>query len=120
MYCRSASIAIIVFDLTNSVTFDRVEEWYDFVRETAHPMFIIAGNKLDLEPERSVDEQTATDLASRIGCRYVEVSARTGEGMNAFGRAIVECAREFISHQVLGAQAQVAQRPVNDAKGCRC
>jgi GTPase involved in cell partitioning and DNA repair len=59
-------------------------------------MFIITGNKIDLEADRRVNESTATDFARRIECRHVEISAHTGEGMNPFGRAMVDYERQYI------------------------
>jgi Fe2+ transport system protein B len=83
-------------------------------------MFIIAGNKLDLESHRRVHEATAADLARRFECPYVEISACTGEGMNAFGRAIIKCARQFISNQLLQAKEGVALHPESHTEGCNC
>jgi small GTP-binding protein len=94
MYCRSAAIAIIVFDLSQAASFEKVEEWYNFVREAADPVLMLIGNKLDLTDQRAVDGSAADALAERLSVRYLEVSACTGEGMNDFGRTILDCARE--------------------------
>jgi small GTP-binding protein len=101
MYCRQAAIAVVVFDLTQPWTFEAVPEWHTFVLETAQPVFLLVGNKVDVTDDRKVDDLAPAELADRLGFRYVEVSAKTGEGMRAFGRAVVESAREFQSKAVL-------------------
>jgi small GTP-binding protein len=97
MYCRQAAIAVLVFDLTQPWTFEAVPEWHSFVLETAQPLFVLVGNKVDVSEGRMVDELAPAELAQKLGLRYVEGSAKTGEGMRAFGRAVVESAREFQS-----------------------
>jgi small GTP-binding protein len=120
MYCRQAAIAVIVFDLTQSWTFDAVPEWHSFVLDTAQPVFLLVGNKVDLADARAVDDLAPPELADRLSFRYAEVSAKTGEGMRAFGRAVIECAREFQSKAVLKTEPNEPQ-PVSreeDPDGC--
>jgi small GTP-binding protein len=97
MYCRGAAIAAIVFDLTQARTFDTVAEWHSFVSETAQPIFLLVGNKLDVRDRRVVDFDAAVQLADRLGLQYVEVSAKTGEGIKGLEHAVEECARDYRS-----------------------
>lgn len=48
MFCRDTDIAIIVYDVTNKSSFDKINEWYEFVHKNSDPSFIIVGNKIDL------------------------------------------------------------------------
>jgi small GTP-binding protein len=98
MYCRQAALAIIVFDLTVSTTFQKVRGWYDFVRETADPGFLLVGNKLDLAEDREVDSEDAKELARSLGCGYVETSACTREGIADFQEALREVAEQSLGH----------------------
>ena len=43
---------------------------------------ILVGNKTDLEEDRIVDTQTATQFAAEYGIKYFETSAYTGNGVN--------------------------------------
>jgi Rab family protein len=120
MYCRSAAIAIIVFDLTQSSSFDQVEKWHELVRETADPVCLLVGNKLDLTEERTVDGFLAEELAKRLGLRYLEVSACTGEGMNDFGRTILDCARESRSKMVIAGPTLLKPAVESNETSCNC
>jgi small GTP-binding protein len=121
MYCRSAAIAVIVFDLTMRASFDRVEEWHSFVRETAEPAFIIVGNKIDLVEDREIDTSEAEELAKKLGCTYIEVSACTGDGMNFFGRAILACARDYNAKRIMGKEPPTPQpEDINTPTKCKC
>ena len=48
MFCRDTDIAIIVYDVTNKSSFDKINDWYEFVHKNSDPSFMIVGNKIDL------------------------------------------------------------------------
>jgi Ras-related protein Rab-22 len=117
MYCRQAAIAVIVYDLTVNTTFEQVRTWYDFVRETADPVFLLVGNKLDLRNDREVESSAATELAETLQCQYVEMSACTREGIEEFQSAILTCAKESLSKLVYGVPTGVTEADKGE-KGC--
>jgi small GTP-binding protein len=53
VYCRSAAIAVLVFDLTQARTFQAGIDWQKFVRETADQVFLLVGNKMDLKDSKN-------------------------------------------------------------------
>jgi small GTP-binding protein len=119
MYCRQAAIAVIVFDLTNPVTFDAVRTWHDFVRETADPVFLLVGNKLDLKDGREVEPEGAKELADNLQCQYVEMSACTREGIEEFQRAVLECAKQSLSKIVYRAPSAIStDAPKGESQCC--
>jgi small GTP-binding protein len=120
MYCRQAALAIIVFDLTQQSSFDKVAEWHSFVKEHAEPMFILVGNKLDLDEARQVDADLAEELAGKIGCKYIEMSARTKEGINLFARAVIDCARTILSTTVSDPHYAAVLVPDKEESACPC
>ena len=86
-YAEGAHTGLVVFDLTDSKSFDRVADWAFNLKEFAGEIpYIIVGNKLDLVDKRQVDREKATDLAIELkAVEYFETSAKTGEFVeNAF------------------------------------
>jgi Rab family protein len=120
MYCRSAAIAILVFDLTNSSTFDAVTDWHKFVRETADPVFLLIGNKLDLVDARTVDHDRAVDLAGQLECEFVEMSARTREGIDEFIRAVIDSARLSLGKTCVRSPTPAEPTPAPQKDECGC
>ena len=81
MYIRDANIIIVVYDITNKDTFIHTDHWVnetkDLKREDA--IFVLVGNKTDLEDKRAVSNKEGEDFATEKGFLFHEVSAKTGE-----------------------------------------
>ena len=81
MYIRDANIIIVVYDITNKDSFTHTEHWVnetkDLKREDA--IFVLVGNKIDLEDKRVVTKKEGEDFATDKGFLFFEVSAKTGE-----------------------------------------
>ena len=81
MYIRDANIILVVYDITNKDSFIHTEHWVnetkDLKREDA--IFVLVGNKIDLEENRIVSTKEAEDFAAEKGFLFYEVSAKTGE-----------------------------------------
>jgi Rab family protein len=120
IYCRSAAIAVLVFDLTQSATFEAIPDWQKFVRETADPVLLLVGNKLDLKDGRVVDHDIAADLAKRLECEYVEMSACTREGFDEFVRAVMDCARNSLGKLCVNAPPPADAVSAPEKPGCAC
>ena len=84
-YFRNAQGIIVVFDLTNSDTFNNLIFWIQSIKtyidndKNLIPMIII-GNKIDLN-EREVGKEEAIKFAESQNIDYFEASAKTGEGV---------------------------------------
>ena len=80
MYIRDANIILVVYDITNKDSFIHTEHWVnetkDLKREDA--IFVLIGNKIDLEDKRTVTSKEAENFASEKGFLFHEVSAKTG------------------------------------------
>jgi small GTP-binding protein len=120
MYCRAAAIAILVFDLTQSQTFEAVSDWHKFLRESADPVVLLVGNKLDLVDDRVVEHDTAVDFAKKLECEYVEMSARTREGLVEFIQAVMDCARASLSKTCLHTPARSEPVAAPEKSDCAC
>lgn len=81
MYYRGAKGAIIVYDVSNPVSFNNLTKWVTELQQnlgTKIPVLLI-GNKIDLG--RKVPYEKAEDFAKKHGFSYIECSAKTGENV---------------------------------------
>lgn len=61
IYYRDASGALLVYDITDAESFSKVKNWVKELRKIVGSdiTIVIAGNKIDLEKNRAVNEQEA-------------------------------------------------------------
>lgn len=88
MYYRNADAALVVFDVTDQVSFERAEKWIKELRLQAPDGLIIKliGNKIDLKDRPNsnlVSEDTIRQYASTEMIEYLECSAKTGHGVDS-------------------------------------
>eukprot|EP00986_Skeletonema_menzelii_P015478 scaffold11881_cov149-Skeletonema_menzelii.AAC.5 len=85
IYYRDAKGAILVYDITDESTFDRVKSWTKELRkmvgDNTKICITIVGNKTDLERHRVVSQESANEYADSVGANFFEVSAKTGRGV---------------------------------------
>ena len=99
MYIRDANIIIVVYDISNKDTFVHTEHWVnetkDLKREDA--IFVLVGNKIDLEDKRAVQINEAEQFATERGFLFYEVSAKSGENIQELfeNKIFPEMARKF-------------------------
>lgn len=86
-YYRNSDFVLLVFSLTDKQTFEDCKEYYLSIKSVigAHSL-ILLGNKSDVTQEkpesREVSEQDGNDFAKEQGGQYLEVSARSGSGID--------------------------------------
>lgn len=80
-YYRGASGILLAFSLTDRLSFSNIEKWMAQIEEHAarECARVLVGTKMDSPSERQVSMQEAEALALRMGVRYIETSAKTGE-----------------------------------------
>lgn len=79
LYYRGADVIVLVFDVTDRYTFDRLDHWYHQALLHGEPdaILIVLGNKVDLDkPEVSWDEVVAWCRERHVEF-YSQVSAKT-------------------------------------------
>ncbi|MFW9812609.1 MAG: Rab family GTPase [Candidatus Thorarchaeota archaeon] len=83
-YFRGSRIAIAVYDATRLFSLQRLTDWINRLKENAPDCEIIfVGNKIDERENGSgVTLEDANEMASQYGAICMEVSAKTGEGVN--------------------------------------
>ena len=80
-YYRDSACAIIVYDITDQASFDKIEDWIRDVRNLAPSdcLLVLVGNKLDLAAQRAISTSQGQELADKHGIMFFETSASTGE-----------------------------------------
>ncbi|XP_018330724.1 ras-related protein Rab-28-like [Agrilus planipennis] len=81
-YLFKCDIVILVYDITNSASFDVMSDWistlYKYLKKSP-PISAIFGNKCDLEHQRAVRLDKTRDFVQEHKVQNFLVSARTGE-----------------------------------------
>ncbi len=81
-FYAGSNAAIIVFDVTNLISFDHVENWYyELKRYCGDIPFLLLGNKIDLVDERIVTTDIIEPITKKLNLPYFETSAKTGENV---------------------------------------
>jgi Ras-related protein Rab-11A len=83
MYYRGSLGALLIFDLTNSASFEHLPQWIEEVRanvKTEIPLLLV-GNKSDLVDQRAVSLDEINVFTRDFNLFYMETSAKTGEGV---------------------------------------
>src|SRR3989338_3700942 len=85
MYYRGARAAILVYDITQHSTFERVQEWVRELQANSREEIVLSlvGNKCDMPDKRAVPFAVAKEYADSIGAMVCETSAKTNVGVDA-------------------------------------
>ena len=79
---RYSQAAIVVFDLTEKESFEKVPDWLKEIREFSDKMPVgLFGNKSDLVDKRVVTQEEINDLCKEENLVYFETSAKNNTGI---------------------------------------
>ena len=90
-FLMKADGIILVYDITNRLSFNNLENWFNDINEKASEKpIILIGNKLDLE--RKVDTEEGIQLAKKFDkeIKFFETSCKTGENVEEAIKYLVE------------------------------
>ena len=123
MYYRGSLGTILVFDLTNSASFEHLPQWIEEVRANikAEIPVLLVGNKSDLIDQRAVTAEEISRFTKNFNLYYMETSAKTGDGVGdcfyilaclMIGQGVpeqlVSNATVYAPGQVIGGSAQIS------------
>lgn len=93
-YFHGASAIMFVYDITNTNSFENLQDWYDIVIKhyngKPRPLLALVGNKCDLAHMRSVKPSAHEDFAKHCRMGSFFVSAKTGD-------QVVVCFKRILS-----------------------
>lgn len=92
IYYKDANAALLIYDVTNQVSFERMVQWHrELTQNRGDQVFIVCvANKIDLQNKRVIPANQGVEFATSIGCQHFEVSAKTGEGIDMLFRYLTE------------------------------
>jgi len=82
-YYRGADGIIMVFDVTNTESFDHVNDWLKEVNRYAAEgtVKLLVGNKSDRTADKAVTEAQAKEFADELGIPFIETSAKSSKNV---------------------------------------
>ena len=88
MYIRESHIVLFVYDITRKESFDSITKCFSDVLDikSNEAVFVLIGNKIDLENERKVTFEEGKKFADEKNIIFGEVSAKTGDGFEKLFR----------------------------------
>jgi Ras-related protein Rab-1A len=91
-YFRGANGFILVYDITDKKSFDRLKGWINDAKEKACSDYkmIVVGNKKDCQEDRVISFDTLAEFGKKNNVLFFEVSAKTGEGIEKIFNSMVE------------------------------
>jgi len=123
-YYRGANGIMIIFDVTDSASFEKVRYWLNELKEHVGqdmPALLI-GNKTDLTRDRTVDPAAAQRFAQEVGIKLLETSAKTNAGVTEAYAELVSMMMKQKAASPSGAQESVPlnQQSQNTSSGGGC
>ncbi|KAI5633144.1 ras family domain-containing protein [Phthorimaea operculella] len=110
IYYRNSNGAILVYDITDEDSFLKVKNWVKELRKMlgTQIVLVIAGNKIDMEHERTVPLEEAESYANSVGAKHYYTSAKLNQGVEDLFLELTKemCERE----QATQAEVNTAQR----------
>ena len=91
-YYKGANGIILIYDVTNTKTYDNIKIWISQIREEATPNVVVylCGNKIDMKDYRSVSTEEGKKLSEEFGLPFNETSAKDGININETFEDLVE------------------------------
>lgn len=101
IYYRSSNGAILVYDITDEDSFQRVKNWVKELKKMLGSDIVLAivGNKIDLIKERCVPLEQAENYSKQVGAKHYETSAKLNDGIDHLFLDLANEMIEFYDNQ---------------------
>ena len=128
VFYRGTNACILMFDLTNHQSFERLDFWRDAMLNNTSATnvellpFLVFANKADLEPDRAVTKAEIEQYSKQHNITVLEVSALTGQnitkGFHQIGEMFLKV-KDKIFQNLVGIQVDHNNDQNNQKKkGC--
>ena len=119
-YYRGAMGIMLVYDITNSKSFDNIAKWLRNIQEHANEDVekMILGNKCDMEDKRVIPKERGEAIAKENGVRFLETSAKTNVNID---KAFMDLSESILDKTIEAGDPTIRQPlpPVQNT-GSRC
>jgi len=90
-----------MYDITNEESFNAVQDWATQIRTYSWDgaQMLLVGNKADLEDDRVISKQRGHDLASQMGCQFLETSSKSNVNVNESFLRLVDSVCQKMSEE---------------------
>ena len=118
-FYRGARGIILVYDITNTKSFDNIINWLRNIEKHAHEDVekMILGNKTDVEEKRMVRKGRGEEMAEEHGLPFFETSAKTDMNIAAAFVKMVEQIMDKDKEKTVGLPHVVLSQPTQK-EGC--
>lgn len=98
IYYRQSNGAILVYDITDEDSFQKVKNWVKELKKIlgSEIIIVIVGNKIDLEKDRNVPAELAESYAQSVGAKHFETSAKLNDGVE---EVFLELTKDMVQMQ---------------------
>ncbi len=101
---RNADVVILIYDISNRVSFDRLHDWVVLVKAHAQGevSMVLIGNKNDLKTERQISFEEGERFAKENNGFFFETSAKTNDNQcvqKAFDFVVQKTAQEVFERE---------------------
>ena len=129
-YYNNAKCIIMVFDITNKKSFEKLENWKNEVFQYTHEgvLIVLIGNKKDLQSQREVGKDDIEEYVKKNEFFYMETSAKDekDEGINKVFEYVGENISQVEARMAKDGKVVKGEGVVLDKKegekdeGCKC
>jgi GTPase KRas len=92
-YYKEGDGFLCVYDITSRTTFNDVEDFHDAilrVKDANSVPFMLVGNKADMEEKRVVQKSELEEKAKKLGCKFMETSAKSRQNVDEIFTELVK------------------------------
>ena len=92
MYYRSTIAVILVYDVSNTASFESLPSWLQSFKDVTGPrsLAFVVANKTDLEPEDPAIYTRGQEWAKENGFLFFKTSAKTGANVKMMFQTVLE------------------------------
>jgi len=118
-YYRGAMGIMLVYDITNSKSFDNIAKWLRNIQEHANEDVekMILGNKCDMEDKRVIPKERGEAIARENGIRFLETSAKTNVNID---KAFMDLSESILDKTIDVQEPRQPLPPPSASAGSKC